>query len=438
MFLLAAATAHAALPPFGMVAPFVMLLLCIALMPLFAAHFWEHHYPKVAIGLGLVTAAYYIFVQKDWHPLHHAGHEYVSFMALVGSLFVISGGINIRVKGEATPLVNTVFLLIGAVLANVIGTTGASMLMIRPWIKMNKYRITGFHVVFFIFIISNVGGALTPIGDPPLFLGFLRGVPFWWVLEHCWQAWLLAVGLLLAVFYAMDSVNFRRAPKEVRERETAHEDWFFRGLLNVVWLAVVLGAVFLPKNIQETTVLGVFSIPALVMFAAAAASYFTTKPEVHESNDFSFGPVKEVGFLFIGIFLTMIPALQILQSGEAVKIDTPMQYYFATGALSAFLDNAPTYLSFLAASMGHEQLSVDSPADVLKFAAEHAGHLIAISLGAVFFGAGSYIGNGPNFMVKAIADKSKVHAPSFLAYMYRYSIPILLPVLIVVGWIRVK
>ena len=438
MLLLAAATAHAALPPFGMVAPFVMLLLCIALMPLFAAHFWEHHYPKVAIGLGLVTAAYYLFVQKDWHPLHHAGHEYVSFMALVGSLFVISGGINIRVKGEATPLVNTVFLLIGAVLANVIGTTGASMLMIRPWIKMNKYRITGFHVVFFIFVISNVGGALTPIGDPPLFLGFLRGVPFWWVLEHCWQAWLLAVGLLLAVFYAMDSVNFRRAPKEVREKETAHEDWFFRGLLNVVWLAVVLGAVFLPKNIQETTVLGIFSIPALVMFAAAAASYFTTKPEVHESNDFNFSPVKEVGFLFIGIFLTMIPALQILQSGEAVKIDTPMQYYFATGALSAFLDNAPTYLSFLAASMGHEHLSVDSTADVLKFAAENAGHLIAISLGAVFFGAGSYIGNGPNFMVKAIADKSKVHAPSFLAYMYRYSIPILLPVLIVVGWIRLK
>jgi Na+/H+ antiporter NhaD/arsenite permease-like protein len=386
----------------------------------------------------LITACYYFFGLGETTPLVHAAEEYISFMALVGSLFVISGGINIRVKGEATPLVNTVFLLIGAVLANVIGTTGASMLMIRPWIKMNKYRITGFHVVFFIFVISNVGGALTPIGDPPLFLGFLRGVPFWWVLEHCWQAWLLAVGLLLAVFYAMDSVNFRRAPKEVREKETAHEDWFFRGLLNVVWLAVVLGAVFLPKNIQETTVLGIFSIPALVMFAAAAASYFTTKPEVHESNDFNFGPVKEVGFLFIGIFLTMIPALQILQSGEAVKIDTPMQYYFATGALSAFLDNAPTYLSFLAASMGHEQLSVDSTADVLKFAAEHAGHLIAISLGAVFFGAGSYIGNGPNFMVKAIADKSKVHAPSFLAYMYRYSIPILLPVLIVVGWIRLK
>ncbi len=440
MFLLASASesVHSALPSYGMVAPFALLLLCIALMPLFAAHFWEHHYPKVAVGLGLVTACYYLFVQKDWHPLHHAAHEYVSFMALVGSLFVISGGINIRVKGEATPMVNTIFLLIGAVLANFIGTTGASMLMIRPWIKMNKYRITGFHIVFFIFVVSNVGGALTPIGDPPLFLGFLRGVPFWWVLQNCWQAWALAVALLLAIFYAFDSANFRRAPKEIREKETAHEDWFFRGTLNLLWLGAVLGAVFLPKSVQETTLLGVFSVPALVMFAAAVASYFTTKPEVHEANDFNFGPVKEVGYLFIGIFLTMIPALQILQSGEAVKIDTPMQYYFATGALSAFLDNAPTYLSFLAASMGHEQLSVDSSSDVLKFAAENAAHLIAISLGAVFFGAGSYIGNGPNFMVKAIADKSKVHAPSFLAYIYRFSLPILLPVVIIVGWLVIK
>ena len=174
------------------------------------------------------------------------------------------------------------------------------------------------------------------------------------------------------------------------------------------------------------------------MIAAAAASYFTTRPEVHESNDFNFGPVKEVGFLFVGIFLTMIPALQILQSGQSVDISSPIQYYFTTGALSAFLDNAPTYLSFLAASMGQQHLSIDSPADVVKFAAEHAPHLIAISLGAVFFGAGSYIGNGPNFMVKAIADKSKVNAPSFLAYMFRFSIPILLPILIVVGWVMVK
>ena len=438
MFILANAPAHAALPPLGMLAPFVILLLCIALMPLFAAHFWEHHYPKVAVALGAVTAAYYALVQQDWHPLHHAAHEYVSFMALVGSLYVISGGINIRVKGEATPAVNTLFLLIGAVLANFIGTTGASMLLIRPWIQMNKFRITDFHIVFFIFLVSNVGGSLTPIGDPPLFLGFLRGISFFWVLQHCWQAWALAVALLLVAFYIFDTRNFSRIPKDVRERETAHEDWYFRGLLNLVWLGVVLAAVFLPKSVQETTIFGVFSIPALVMFAAAVASYFTTRQEVHEANDFSFGPVKEVGFLFVGIFLTMIPALQILQSGQAVNISSPMQYYFSTGALSAFLDNAPTYLSFLAAAMGHEHLSVDSTADVVKFALEHAPHLIAISLGAVFFGAGSYIGNGPNFMVKSIADKSKVNAPSFLAYMARFSIPVLLPILIIVGWIMVK
>ncbi len=421
-----------------MVAPFALLLLCIALMPLFAAHFWEHHYPKVAVGLGLITAGYYAFVQKDWHPLHHAAAEYVSFMALVGSLFVISGGINIRVKGSATPLVNTLFLLIGAVLANLIGTTGASMLMIRPWIKMNKYRITGFHIVFFIFVISNVGGCLTPIGDPPLFLGFLRGVPFGWVLEHCWQAWALALGLLLAVFFVMDSLNFRRAPVAVREEVAAHDDWFFRGLLNVLWLGVVLGAVFLPKSVQETMVLGVISVPALVMFAAAIASYFTTRREVHEANDFNFGPVREVGFLFVGIFLTMIPALQILQSGQAVQLTTPLQYYFATGALSAFLDNAPTYLAFLAAAMGHEHLSLDSTADVVQFATEHAPHLIAISLSAVFFGAGSYIGNGPNFMVKAIADKADAKAPSFIAYMLWYSIPILVPILTLVGWVMLR
>jgi len=438
MLFLANAPAHAALPPLGMLAPFAILLLCIALMPLFAAHFWEHHYPKVAVALGAVTAAYYALVQHDWHPLHHAAHEYVSFMALVGSLYVISGGINIRVKGEATPLVNTLFLLIGAVLANFIGTTGASMLLIRPWIQMNKFRITDFHIVFFIFIVSNVGGCLTPIGDPPLFLGFLRGVSFFWVLQHCWQAWAVAVSLLLAVYYVFDSRNFARIPKDIREMETAHEDWYFRGLLNLLWLGVVLAAVFLPKSIQETTVLGVFSVPALVMFSAAVASYFTTRQEVHEANDFNFGPVKEVGFLFVGIFLTMIPALQILQSGQAVEITSPMQYYFSTGALSAFLDNAPTYLSFLAAAMGHEHLSVDSPSDVVKFATEHAPHLIAISLGAVFFGAGSYIGNGPNFMVKAIADKAKVNAPSFLAYMARFSIPVLLPILVIVGWLMVK
>ncbi len=436
--LLAASATHAALPPYGLILPFVALLLCIALMPLIAPHFWEHHYPKVAVGLGLVTAVYYAVIRHDWRALQHAGHEYVSFMALVGSLFVISGGINIRVKGEATPLRNVVFLAVGAVLSNFIGTTGASMLLIRPWIRMNKYRITGQHIVFFIFVVSNCGGALTPIGDPPLFLGFLRGVPFWWVLEHAWLGWLICVALLLAVFFVLDTINFRRAPKQVREAVTAEERFSFRGLPNVGFLAMVLAAVFLPKSIQEMVIGEMISVPALLMIAAAVGSYFMSKREIHEANDFNFGPVKEVGYLFAGIFLTMIPALQILQSGEAVQITTPLGYYFATGALSAFLDNAPTYLSFLAAAMGAEQLSVDSAADVVSFAASHAHELIAISLGAVFFGAGTYIGNGPNFMVKAIAEKSKVHTPDFLRYMWQFSIPILLPILIVVGWLVAK
>lgn len=418
-----------------MVVPFVILLLCIALMPLFAAHFWEHHYPKVAIGLGLLTTSYYLLVEGDWHPLHHAAHEYVSFMALVGSLFVISGGINLRVKGEATPLVNTVFLLIGAILSNLIGTTGASMLLIRPWIKMNKYRITGLHIVFFIFVVSNVGGSLTPVGDPPLFLGFLRGVPFFWTLEHCWKGWALAMALLLAVFFVLDVRNFRRAPKEVRELETAHETWFFRGLQNLLLLGVVLGAVLMPKNLQEVVLAGVFSLPALLMVVAAGVSYFTTRPEVHEANDFNFGPVKEVGFLFIGIFLTMIPALQILEIGGLAGVSSPLSYYFATGSLSAFLDNAPTYLAFLASAMGQQGMSVDTVANVLSFSQQHGPHLLAISLGAVFFGAGSYIGNGPNFMVKAIAERSKVHTPDFISYIVKFSIPILLPILILVGWV---
>ena len=308
------------------------------------------------------------------------------------------------------------------------------MLLIRPWIRMNRYRITGFHVVFFIFIVSNVGGCITPVGDPPLFLGFLRGVPFWWVMQHCWQAWLLALGLLLAVFFVVDGRNFLRAPKEVRELETAQDEWRFDGLLNLVFLLVVLGAVFIDPEIKW----GPVTLASFVMAAAAVASYFTTKKSVHEANDFNFHPVAEVGWLFIGIFLTMLPALDLLKGGDGITLHSPLQYYYACGVLSAFLDNAPTYLTFLAADMGAKHLDVGNPADVLTFASQHASLLAAISLGSVFFGAGTYVGNGPNFMVKAIAEKSKVKTPGFLGYLLGYSIPVLLPILVVIGWLMVK
>jgi Na+/H+ antiporter NhaD/arsenite permease-like protein len=242
------------------------------------------------------------------------------------------------------------------------------------------------------------------------------------------------MALLLALFYALDRRNFGRAPKEVAAAETAQETWMFRGLHNILFLAVVLVAVFLPQTWKIGSEHFSVSVSSLVMIAAAVASYYTTSAPVHEANDFNFGPVKEVGYLFIGIFLTMVPALQILGSGQGLALTTPLQYYFTSGALSAFLDNAPTYLTFLAAAMGAEHLDVGNTEHVRLFLASHPAFVIAVSLGAVFFGAGSYIGNGPNFMVKAIAEKSKVHTPSFLGYIFAFSLPMLVPILAVVGW----
>jgi Na+/H+ antiporter NhaD/arsenite permease-like protein len=416
-----ASAAPAAISPW-LIAPFALLLSAIAICPVAIPHFWHRRYPLVAVTLGAISAAWYYAVTGERASLHHALDEYLGFIALIGGLYIVSGGIHIRVKGEATPAVNCVFLFIGAVLANLIGTTGASMLLIRPWIRMNKYRITSFHVVFFIFIVSNVGGCLTPIGDPPLYLGYLKGVPFWWVLEHCWQGWLVAVLGLIAVFFAFDRVNFLRAPREVRDAETANETWSFRGLHNLLFLAAILFAVLkLPYGWREGT-----------MVAAALASWFTTKRVIHEANDFSFIPVKEVAWLFLGIFATMVPALRYLQSNPP-PLSGDFAFYLATGALSAVLDNAPTYVAFLATALGQQHLTLSQVADVQAFAASHPGTLEAISLGAVFFGAMTYIGNGPNFMVKAIAEHARVRTPTFLGYILRFALPVLLPFLALIG-----
>src|SRR5688572_17484778 len=237
VILLAAATAD---PHPVMILPFALMLLAIALMPFINLPWWERHFPKVAVGLGAVTTGYYVFFLASGSRMLHVAHEYISFIALIGSLFVVAGGIHIDVKGEAKPWINCLFLCAGAVLANIIGTTGASMLLIRPWIRMNRYRITAFHIVFFIFIVSNAGGCLTPIGDPPLFLGYIKGVPFWWVLEHCWIAWALVVGALLAIFYVFDRLNFLRAPKQVRTEETRRGVWTIEGWRNVLFLGVIL------------------------------------------------------------------------------------------------------------------------------------------------------------------------------------------------------
>jgi Na+/H+ antiporter NhaD/arsenite permease-like protein len=400
--------------------PFAAMLLCIALLPFILKHHWERHYHLIAMSLAAVTIGYYVFALQNPGRMLHELRDYISFMALVGSLFVVAGGIHIAARGEAKPIANCAFLLAGGLLANLIGTTGASMLLIRPWIRVNKYRYTGLHTAFFIFVISNAGGGLVPLG-PPLFLGYLKGVPFWWALQNCWRPWLVAMGALLLVFYGVDKLNFHRAPRAIRHRADGTERLRVDGLRNLWFVLLILLAIFInePPFLRET-----------LMLVAALASYFTTPKRAHESNSFSFAPLKEVGWLFFGIFATMVPVLDYMRvHADRIAVDSPRKYFWVAGGLSSVLDNAPTYLTFFANALGRGGLSVESKADVAQFLASSQSHLlVAISMGAVFFGAATYIGNGPNFMVKAIAIEQKVHAPGFFDYIYKYALPVLLPI----------
>lgn len=407
--------------------PFITLLLAIAVMPFAAPKFWHDNYHIVSLSLAFIVAVYYIIITKGW-DLVHPLEEYIMFISLLTALYVISGGIFIDIKGLSTPWRNVILLAIGGIIANLIGTTGASMLLIRPFIKINKLRISAYHIVFFIFIVSNVGGALTPIGDPPLFLGFLKGIPFFWIIDKVLLKWATAMAILLVIFYIIDRINFKKQPENIEERESRSKSGItMQGNYNFIFLAVVIGSVFITKPLF---------LREGIMLVAAYLSYRFTKKEIHERNHFNFHPIKEVAWLFIGIFITMTPALELLQNhaGE-LGLNTPTQYYWFTGALSGFLDNAPTYLTFLTASMGIYGLDVNSINDVLKFIVEHERHVVAISISAVFFGAMTYIGNGPNFMVKSIADHQNIKTPSFFKYMYLYSIPILIPIYILIWYL---
>lgn len=406
--------------------PFVALLFCIAALPLEFPRFWERHHAEVCIALALVPVAYYLFGLHAGGRLFTVARDYLSFMVVTGSLYVVTGGIHLRTRGEATPLRNLLFLFGGALLANFMGTTGASVLLIRPWIRLNRYRYTHFHTVFFIFIISNIGGCLAPIG-PPLYLGFLKGVPFWWVASRGWAIWGFTLGLLGLVFFLLDWRNFRAAPRELREEFTAQEKLQFGGLHNLGWLALILGAVFLkhPTGLREA-----------LMVLAALGSLSTTHRSVYESNQFRFGPIKEVAWLFAGLFATMVPALDYLDlHGGALGISAPLHFFWASGLLSGVLDNAPTYLAFLTTALGLEHLHIEQPAQVALFLQSRPAHVLAVSLGSVFFGGFTYLGNGPNLMVKAIADDQGVHSPHFFQYVYAFALPVLLPVLALVGWI---
>jgi Na+/H+ antiporter NhaD/arsenite permease-like protein len=447
-------------PHILMVAPFVLLLLAIALLPFINKHFWDKNYPRISIGLGLIVAVYYVVELRNAPRLLTSAIEYTGFMALIGSLFLIASGIHINMTGRSTPKVNTALFALGALLANLIGTTGASMLLIRPFIRINKYRAAPYQVVFFIFIVSNIGGALTPIGDPPLFLGYLKGVPFFWLLAQprVVAAWLVCIGALLGLFFIVDTINFRRHPAQ--EVEAVKDVIELEGSHNFLWLFVIIALVLAQKAqwLSGAADWPVFSamgqwlgwsaqkaaessvtlvVAALMIFTACLAWRFSNQDALRE-NEFSFGPVKEVGFLFIGIFATMVPALDLLERHAAgLGINTPNEFFWGSGALSSVLDNAPTYLNFLTAAFGLQHLSLENPVHVQTFLADPttARYLIAVSLGSVFFGANTYIGNGPNFMVKSIAEAGGAPCPGFFTYIAKYTFPILIVLFALVSWL---
>ena len=440
------------------VAPFALLLLCIAIFPLANPHWWEHNKNKgiIAAGLGVPVVLYLLlFGAAGTHALEHAAKEYGSFLMLLGSLFVISGGVYVRGSLHGSPLVNTMFLALGACVASFVGTTGASMLLIRPLLRANEKRSRVAHVVvFFIFVVSNCGGLLTPLGDPPLFLGFLKGVPFEWTLQ-LWPQWAFVNGVLLVVFYIWDSIAIHRearspAEEAVLETPVSPEPFGIEGLHNFVGLAGIVAVIYSAGQAYGETALNNFlpwgkagewpyGVQEGLMALIAFVSYRLTTKSNREQNRFGFGPIIEVAVLFAGIFATMIPALAMLNvHGKSLGIKTPAQFFWASGMLSGFLDNAPTYLTFAVTACGIHNIDAEDGkylAEFLKRTGDSGAHILAaISCGAVFMGANTYIGNGPNFMVKAIAEENNVKMPGFFGYM-AYSCGILIPIFIAVTFV---
>lgn len=406
-------------------APFGILLLMIAIMPLAWPHFWEKNRNKAVVA-AVVGIPILLFLLNGYrHELLNTCTDYVSFIILLASLFVISGGILVTGDLKATPLTNTVIMFIGAILANLVGTTGASMLLVRPLLQTICERKHIAHIpVFFIFIVSNIGGCLTPLGDPPLFLGFLRGVPFTWTL-NLFPIWLTGVGLVLAIFYIWDSLSYRREEIGDIQRDIAAATPFkISGAVNFLFLAMVVAAV-------------AFQVPSpyreLVMVIAIGLSLSLTPKELRAQNKFTFGPIIEVAVLFAGIFITMVPLLMLLRvNGASFGIAKPWQFFWLSGGLSSFLDNAPTYLTF--SSLAESVTQSVHAGNIPIIAGVRNDLLLAISAGSVFMGANSYIGNGPNFMVKAIAEEQGIHVPHFFRYML-YSVSVLVPVFILITWI---
>ncbi len=433
--------------------PFAGLLLSIALMPLLVPSFWHHHFGKVSAAWTLAFfipfAAMFGSAVAGVSLVHALVAEYIPFIILLTALFTVAGGIFIRGNLHGSPALNAGLLLIGAVLASFMGTTGASMLMIRPLIRANDNRKHSAHiVVFFIFIVSNAGGSLTPLGDPPLFLGFLKGVDFFWTLKHIFPETLFLIGSLLLIFYLLDSWYYRKEGVQPVDPTPDTQRLGFDGAFNFALLAAIAGLVLLSGFWKSPVVFDVYGtevgLPGLVrdagLIAIALLSLKLTAAKVHQDNQFSWGPMAEVAKLFAGIFLTIIPVIAMLKAGingpfgAVVSAVTrpdgqpdPAMYFWASGALSSFLDNAPTYLVFFNTAGGDPQVLMTTLAPTLA----------AISAGAVFMGANTYIGNAPNLMVKAIAEDRGVKMPSFFGYM-AWSGAVLIPLFILMTFIWFK
>ncbi len=424
--------------------PFIGLLACIAVLPLLPAthHWWESNLNRLGVSMGFagLTVIYYALargVADITTVLEHAIiAEYIPFIVLLFSLYVISGGISLTGDLAAKPSTNTAFLAVGAGIASFIGTTGASMLLIRPLLQTNRERKHVTHtVIFFIFLVSNIGGTLLPIGDPPLFLGYLKGVPFFWTLG-LWRPWLLCCVVLLVVYYIWDTMAYKReAAVDRRWDEAATQPLRLRGWVNIALLFGIVACVAFvdpKKPLPFTDIQPAMFVREALMLALVGLSLWRTPSGVREYNEFNYAAILEVAALFIGIFIAMQVPIEYLNArGADLGVNTPWKFFWATGSLSSFLDNAPTYVVFFETARA---LPPDGAAVV-----ELAGggsinepFLVAISLGAVFMGAMTYIGNGPNFMVKSIAEQAGVRMPSFFGYLFKYSMPILVPVFIVI------
>jgi Na+/H+ antiporter NhaD/arsenite permease-like protein len=433
--------------------PFLGILLSIALFPLFKPLWWHHNFGKVSFAWAMIFALPFLLAYRGeaFHEILHIYlTDYIPFIILLWGLFTASGGILIRGTLAGTPAVNTLILIIGTALASWIGTTGAAMLLIRPLIRANRFRKSKVHIiVFFIFLVANIGGSLTPLGDPPLFLGFLHGVPFFWTFA-IFPHMLLVSGILIVAFFLLDTIFYLRE-KRPRDDSGVREPLKLEGLHNFIFLMGIMGAVLLSGiwDAGEVNILGIHKgiqdiVREVLIVLFAWLSLKTTRDQTRTDNGFTWFPIKEVAILFAGIFMTIIPALAMLRAGEqgalaglVRAVTQPWHYFWITGTLSSFLDNAPTYLTFFNLSLGRLGLTEPQVTAILTGLVDsEAGRqfvpmLKAISAGAVFFGANTYIGNAPNFMVRSIAEENKIQMPSFFGYLV-WSVGILFPLFYVV------